>query len=120
MGRPHEEASVDERPHAVLRLEPHRIPALRSAFDEAAASIRDELARLGHEGLLPGPWLGDPVSAAVAAAYHEQIMNGPGSAYAHLTAYHGELVAAVRALEEMEAAYRRTEGANAALWGHRA
>lgn len=65
--------------------------------------------RLGNDGNLPWPWMGDPVSADIADIYSRKIMNGDESAYACLCAYRDELRTVAVALGEMESGYRRID-----------
>ena len=108
-----------DRPQAIPRVEPHQIPALRVAFEEAAATVDGQLQRLRREGQIPRPWMGDPVSADVTRIYHAHVMDAanPNSTYAHLSTYREELREVHETLGVMEADYRRTEGDNVALWG---
>ena len=108
---------MPDQSHAVLRVAPHQIPALRAAFLAAATSMGDQLALLRQEGQVSEPWLGDPVSATVKLMYDAHVMSPSGSTLAHLTAYRDELVRVHETLGQMEADYRRAEGDNAALWG---
>ena len=108
---------MPEPPHAVLRVAPHQIPALRAAFSQAYELMTEELSRLRRQGQIPEPWLGDPVSATVKVMYDAHAMGGAGSTLAHLTAYRDELVRVHDTLAQMEDEYRRVEGDNAAFWG---
>ncbi len=111
---------MSERRQAVLRLEPHMIPALRGAFSTAVEQVEAALVQLGRAGYLPKPWLGDEVSTEVAAHYATRAMDGPGSSYQSLEQYRAELARIHDTLQQMEDHYRRTEGDNAATWGRRA
>jgi hypothetical protein len=102
---------------AALRIEPSAIPAVRAAFDESLAELRSQLVRLGQEGYISEPWLGDPVSAEAVAAYNGRVMDAPNGPYAAMVAYEAELLRIRDSLQAMEDHYRRTEGENAALWG---
>jgi hypothetical protein len=110
---------MPDRPQAILRVEPHQIPALRAAFATAMRTVGNQLELLRIDGQIPQPWMGDPVSANVARIYHSQVMDAanPNSTIAHLAAYRDELVQVHETLAAMEADYRRTEGDNVALWG---
>ena len=111
---------MPERPTAVLRLEPHMLPAVVAAYDRAVKEIKPLLEDLSHRGRLSRPWTDDAVAIEVARAYNELAMDGPRSAYAALRLYEQELVATRDQLRQMEAEYRRVEGDNAELWGRRA
>jgi hypothetical protein len=100
-----------------LRLEPHMLPAVRSAFDDALAELIPQLVRLGIDGFVAEPWLGDPVSAMVASYYQVIVMESPDGPYAALRAYEVELTKVRDNLQVLEDHYRRTEGDNVALWG---
>lgn len=45
---------MPERPQATLRLEPHMIPALREAFDEAVDTLRSQLVTFRDNAALWG------------------------------------------------------------------
>ena len=100
-----------------LRLEPALIPAVRTAVDESLAELRQHLARLGREGYIPEPWLGDSISSQMVVYYNSGVMEAAGGPYAALRAYEGELVKVLETLQVLEEHYRRTEGDNVALWG---
>jgi hypothetical protein len=104
-------------PPVALRLEPHTIPAVRAAFDGALAELTHQLMRLRRDGVIPEPWLGDPISAKVVDYYHQQVMDAPDGPYAALVAYEAELLKVRDNLQVLEDHYRRTEGDNATLWG---
>lgn len=101
-----------------LRIQARAIPALRVAFEDAAAVVGQQVVRLQREGYLGEPWLGDEMSLEVRDFYNRHIMgdstDGP---YAALVAYEAELLRVRDTLQQMEAEYRRTEGDNAELWG---
>jgi hypothetical protein len=105
------------QPPVTLRLEPHTIPAVRAAFDDALTELTHQLIRLRRAGVIPEPWLGDPISAKVADYYHARVMDAPDGPYAALRAYEVELTKVRDNLQVLEDHYRRTEGENAALWG---
>jgi hypothetical protein len=104
-------------PPVKLRLEPHAIPAVRAAVDTALAELVPQLIRLRQDGVIPEPWLGDPMSRKVVDHYQAQVMNGLDGPYAALRAYEAELLKVRDNLQVLEDHYRRTEGDNAALWG---
>ena len=108
------------RDQAVLRLQPHMIPTLRLEFRSALRHIDEALIELKRSGYLARPWLGDEVSAEVAAHYTRRAMDGPASSYQALVAYRDELTRVHDSLQRMEDHYRCTEGDAAALWGHKA
>jgi hypothetical protein len=106
-----------QHPPVTLRLEPHTIPAMRAAFDDALAELTHQLMQLRRVGVIPEPWLGDPISATVVDYYHRQVMDAPAGPYAALRTYEVELTKVRDSLRALEDHYRRTEGENAALWG---
>lgn len=108
---------MPERPQVGLRLEPHMIPALRAAFDEAVETLTSQLKSFRQDGYIEKPWMGDPVSSMVLSPYNANFAGSPTSAYECLTAYQDELTKVRDTLSQMEDAYRRTEGDDAALWG---
>lgn len=109
---------MSDRPSpVVLRVEPHAIPAIRMAFEEALSSLSDHLNRLRNEGYLHEPWLGDEMSLEVRDYYNNRVMDSPDGPYAALVAYEAELLHVRDTLQRMENDYRRTEGDNVELWG---
>ena len=98
------------RNQAVIRMQPHMIPALRVSFGEAIAELKLALAGVRRSGYLPEPWLGDEASSDVAAFYTQRAMDGPHSSYKALVAYSEELERVHNTLQHMEDTYRRNEG----------
>jgi hypothetical protein len=111
---------VDERPQAILHVEPHAIPRLREAVAEAAAQVETLIIQVRDSAYIHEPWMGDPVSYAIARLYNGRFASGPNSPYELLVAYGSELARTRDTLAEMEDRYRRTEGDNAELWGRMA
>jgi hypothetical protein len=111
---------VSDRQQDVLRLQPHMIPALRSAFGSALNQLDTALAELRRSGNLSTPWLGDETSRETANHYAQRAMDGPESSFASLQLYRFELTRIHDTLQQMEDDYRRTEGDNAARWGRKA
>jgi hypothetical protein len=103
-------------PPVTLRLEPHMIPAMKAAFEEALTELGLRLMRLQRDGFIPEPWLGDPVSASVVDYYNAQVMDAPDGPYAALMAYESQLLKVRDTLQILADHYRRTEGENAGLW----
>lgn len=101
----------------VLRLQPHMIPALRATFESATDQVDFVLQRLRQDGVVHEPWLGDEVSADVAAHYTRRAMNDPDSSLQALVAYRNELARVHDTLARMEDEYRRREGENVSQWG---
>ena len=108
------------RPTDVLRLQPHMIPALRASFSSAVEQVEDALANLGRGGYLSRPWLGDDVSASVAAYYTGRAMDDPDSSYRTLHQYRDELRRIHDTLQQMETAYLRTESRTSDAFRHQA
>jgi hypothetical protein len=104
-------------PPVQLRLEPHALPMMRTAFEEAISEVQAHVTRLGRIGFIPDAWLGDPVSATVQEHYNAAVMEAADGPYAAPVAYEAELVRICDSLQLMEDHYRRTEGDNAARWG---
>jgi hypothetical protein len=97
-----------------LRLEPGQIPAVRAAIDESLAELRPHLVRLGQEGYIPEPWLGDKISAEIASYYNTRVMDSRDGPYAALVAYEAELTKVRENLVLLEHNYHRNEAATAA------
>ena len=94
---------------AVLRLEPHMLPYLRTQFREAVDLVSTALTELKRNGYLATPWLGDEVSTAVANHYMRRALDEPDSSYQALLAYRDELTQVHDTLQRMEDEYRRTD-----------
>jgi hypothetical protein len=100
---------VIERQQADLRLQPHMISDLRSAFSIAVDQLEEALVRLRQSGHIAGPWLGDEVSDKVATHYNLRAMEDPNSSYQALTAYRDELNRTRDTLQRMEDEYLGTD-----------
>jgi hypothetical protein len=104
-------------PPVTLHVEPHALPAVRAAFEESLVELGTQIHRLRTGGLIPEPWLGDPVSAEVQEHYDTRVMKADDGPYAALKVYEAELMRIRDTLKATEDHYRRTEGENAELWG---
>jgi hypothetical protein len=102
---------------AAVRVEPHALPAVRAAFDQALLTLHPHVSRMLHTASLASSWLGDESSQQARLDYNQQIMQAADGPYAALVAYHGRLQDVRDQLARAEAAYRRAEGDNAELWG---
>jgi hypothetical protein len=90
---------------------------MRAALEDALVDLARQLIWLRRDGVIPEPWLGDPMSATVVDYYNDQVMAAPDGPYAALRAYEAELLKVRDNLQVLEDHYRRTEGDNAVLWG---
>ncbi len=104
----------------MLQVQPQALALLRGAFGAAIAQVSATLTELKRRAYLPGPWLGDEVSAEVAAHYTRRAMDDPDSSYRALLSYRDELTRIHDTLQRMEEAYRRGEDAEALRWQPRA
>jgi hypothetical protein len=86
------------------------------AYDEALARVSAQLLRIGRQGVIREPWLGDETSRDLHEAYNKLVMEASEGPYAALVAYQAELMRVRDQLQMIEDAYRRMEGDNAALW----
>jgi hypothetical protein len=93
----------------VLRLQPHMIAFLRAEFRTALEQLQAALVGLNQRCYLSSPWLGDEISAEVAAHYTERAVEGPGSSYQALISYRDELARVHDTLQRMEDEYRRRD-----------
>ncbi len=109
-----------DRERDILRYEAGALAALRGEFRSAIDQVSKALADVYRRGYLPGPWLGDEISAEVAAHYTRRAMDGPDSSYHALLSYRDELTRIHDTLQRMEEAYRRGEDAEAVRWQPRA
>jgi hypothetical protein len=105
---------------ATLHLEPHTLPSVRTAFDEALNDIGIQLAQLTRAGFIPEAWMGDQVSEGARVHYNAAVMESKDGALSALLAYQTELTRIRNSLKATEDHYRRTEGDNVALWGRQA
>jgi hypothetical protein len=115
--REKERSMPGRHPPVTLRLEPHAIPAVRAAFDEAIEELTSQLARMQRTAYIREPWLGDRVSAQVAEHYNRTVMDSRDGPYAALRAFETELRKVRNNLKLLEGHYRRTEGDEVARWG---
>lgn len=102
---------------AVLRVEPHTIPALRSAFAEALNILRPHIELMRHEAIIHEDWLGDPDSIGLRLFYNEKVMKSADGPFSALVSYRDLLQHIHDQLATAEAEYRRVEGENSDLWG---
>ena len=110
---------MPDSPRAVLRIEPHMIPELRTLFHECLVLLDEKLGDLEQAGRMEEPWMLDPVSVQMKELYNSNVMDSPEGGYAMLRAYQQELQNTFETLGRMEEEYRRTEEGNAALFGDR-
>ena len=90
------------------------IASLRAEFRAALEQLQVALLGLNQRGYLSSPWLGDEVSAEVAAHYTEWAIEGPGSSYKALLSYRDELARVHDTLQRMEAEYLQADDRAAA------
>jgi hypothetical protein len=106
-------------------VDPQRLTAVRTAYDQALNELGRQLADLFRFGFIRTPWLGDDVSEAVVAHYNNKVMSaaldnnavassGLG-AYQAMRRYETELKAIRDQFAQMEQAYLAAESANAEL-----
>ena len=111
---------MPDSPRAVLRLEPHMIPQLRSLFHECLVLLDEKLGDLESGGRMEEPWMYDPVSVRMKELYNASVMDAPDGGFAALRAYQAELQRTYDELGRMEARYRAAEDATADLFADRA
>jgi hypothetical protein len=99
----------------MLRVDPHRLTAVREAYDRALDELRPQLDSLLDAGFIRTPWLGDDVSKEVAAFYNNNVMNSDLGTYRAMRKYETELKAIRDQFAQMEQAYLAAESANAEL-----
>ena len=97
----------------MLRVDPHRLTAVREAYDEALNELGPQLTVLAEAGHIQTPWLGDDVSEDVRNEYNAKVMESKLGAYQAMRTYEAELKAARDQFAEMEQAYLAAERANA-------
>jgi len=107
-------------PPAVLKVEPHAIPVVRRSIKVFLDKLSPLIDRLGREGYIEQPWLGDSESWRMTDLYNTTVMTAADGPYQALVAYREQLVAIHGELQRTEDNYRRTEGDHAALWGQKA
>ena len=96
-------------PSVTLHLQPHALPSVRAAFDEALNDLGVQLAQLTRAGLIPEAWMGDPISEQVRAFYNTTVMESEAGSLAALLAYQTELTRVRNSLQAMEAQYLGNE-----------
>jgi hypothetical protein len=97
-------------PPVTLRLEPHMLPVVRAAFDDALAELRPQLIRVGQTGYVQA-------TTTAHSPRSDRLRTRTVAPYAALVAYEAELLKVRDNLQVLEGHYRRTEVENAALWG---
>jgi hypothetical protein len=97
----------------VLRVDPHRLAAIREAYDKALDELRPQLDNLLDAGFIRAPWLGDNVSEDVRVQYNAKVMESPLGTYQAMRKYEIELKAVRDQFAEMEQAYLAGESTNA-------
>jgi hypothetical protein len=88
----------------MLRVDPHRLTAVREAYSQALDELRPMLDHLGNVGHIDTPWLGDDVSKTVKNEYNAKVMGDRG-AYEAMKRYEIELTAIRDHIAEVEKAY---------------
>jgi hypothetical protein len=96
-----------------LRVDPHRLTAVREAYNKALDELRPQLDHLRYAGFIKNPWLGDSVSEDVRTQYNVKVMESDHGAYQAMLRYEIELKAASDQFAAMEQAYLAAESANA-------
>ncbi|RZT88243.1 hypothetical protein EV383_5182 [Pseudonocardia sediminis] len=109
-------APTSAAPAPDLRVDPQAVSRLRSALDDALARLATPVRGLEADARLPRPWLGDPVSAAGAAAYARHSTDGPDPALGAIAAYRAELERVRDGLGETDRSYTAAEDTVAASW----
>jgi hypothetical protein len=94
-------------------VDPHRLTAVREAYNKALDELRPQLDHLRYAGFIKNPWLGDGVSEDLRAQYNAKVMESDHGAYQAMLRYEIELKAARDQFAEMERAYLAAESANA-------
>jgi hypothetical protein len=97
----------------ILRVDPHRLAAVREAYNKALDELRPQLDHLRYAGFINNPWLGDGVSEDVKTQYNAKVMESDHGAYQAMLRYEIELKAARDQFAAMEQAYLAAERANA-------
>jgi hypothetical protein len=99
----------------ILRVDPHRLTAVREAYDKALDELEPQLDHLRYAGLIQTPWLGDDVSKEVVAHYNNTVMTSDLGTYQAMRRYGIELKAIRDQFAQMEQAYLAAESANVNL-----
>jgi hypothetical protein len=98
-----------------LRVDPHRITAVREAYDKALDELEPQLDHLLNAGFIRTPWLGDNVSNEVVAHYNSKVMESDLGAYHAMRRYGIELKAIRDQFAQIEQSYAAIEAANTNL-----
>jgi hypothetical protein len=99
----------------MLRVDPHRLTAVREAYDKALNELGPQLDSLLDAGFIRTPWLGDDVSDEVVAHYNNTVMNSDLGAYRAMRKYEEELKAIRDRFAQMEQSYPAVESSNTNL-----
>ncbi len=102
-------------PAATLRVTADVLPELRRAVDTTLDELSPHLQIMQREGLLPEPWLSDPISAESYRVYNEQVMNAADGPFQALLAYERQLISISERLAEIQRNYDEAEAANSDL-----
>lgn len=97
----------------ILRVDPHRLAAVREAYTKALDELRPQLDHLRYAGFIKNPWLGDGVSEDVRTQYNAKVMESDHGAYQAMLRYEIELKAARDQFAAIEQSYLAAESANA-------
>lgn len=104
-------------PSGTLRVEPHALPTLRAAFDEALNMLGPHLKSMVIGARIERDWIKDEHSIGLREFYNERVMRADDGPFSALQKYM-QLLHDVRSqLAVAEAEYRRVEGENSDLWG---
>jgi hypothetical protein len=99
----------------VLRVNPQRLTAVRTAYDQALNELGKQLADLFRFGFVRAPWLGDDVSKEVVAHYNNAVMSSDLGTYQAMRRYEAELKAIRDQFAQIEQSYPAVESANTKL-----
>ncbi len=102
---------------STLRIEPHMLPMLRTAFEGAIGRLHQHVEAMNGNAHLHDAWLGDTDSQGLFEHYRDWVMGGYGGPFSAVQAYEQRLRDIHQQLQAAENAYRQAEGDNADLWG---
>ena len=94
---------------ALLRVAPHKLPDLITAYTNASTKMTPLLNNLLRRGRVPEPWTHDPHSENLQWTFNQWAVDAPDSVYNSLVLYQQELDNVVVNLRAMHAEYERTE-----------
>jgi hypothetical protein len=97
------------QPSVTMHLQPHALPSVRAALDEALNELGVQLSQLTRAGFIPQAWMGDRISEEARVFYNSTVMESEVGSLAALLAYQTELNRVRNSVQAMETQYLGNE-----------